>query len=238
MTTTELISQAWTKAEGEVFADGVGSDNWNYMFTLANYYIPVLATQYGIDWVDLYDPVYVVGTVTATDTFDLDADDVRKLSDETGDFVRVLHTNGVNFTNYKVVPANQLQQNYRNKACAKLGASLKFSRGFVSTDPEFGGTIQAPIYGKYSLLTDANSTVPGINPAWFVCMIAYDVAMHDILRKDIAKNILAEAGDIFKSMKSDNNQAQENRVNQADLSFIGGNNTTGIGTSNPLDMLI
>jgi hypothetical protein len=242
MNATELINNAWMRAEGEVFADGVGSDSWDYMFGLANYYIPIWAKQYGVKWVSLYDPIYPVGTVSATDTYDLDPSEVDTLSDETGDYVRVLHTGTVvpgqlpNYTNYKVVPAKQLQRTYYEHACAKIGNTLKFSRPFISTDPEFGGTIQAPIYAPVSLLADKDSIVPVDQPSWLVCMIAYDVALHDILRKDIAGSILADANDIFKSMKSDNNEAQENRVNEVDMSFIGNYSLNALsGTANPLD---
>lgn len=228
MDTTELINQAWAKAEGEPFSDGLNSDNWNYMFTLANYYIPNWATEYGVDWVSLYDPLFDIGKVSATDTFEIDLTDVRKLSSETEDYVRILHTDGVTYTDYKVVPANQLKQYFHNKACAKVGATVKFSRPFTSASPQLGGTIYVPKYGNPELLVDENSTVSIDNPAWLVCMIAYDVALHDILRKDISSNILAEANQLMKSMKSDNNDAQEIRMNQVDLGFIGGNDVMGI----------
>lgn len=242
MIALDLISQAWTKAEGEVFSDGVGSDNWNYLFTLANYYIPNWATEYGVDWVSLYDPLFQIGTVAATDTFDLDTDDVRKLSNETEDYVRVIHTDGVSYTNYTIVPANQIKRyQYRGgaaaRACAKVGATLKFARTFTATDPEFGGTIFVPKYGNPDLLVDESSEVPIDNPAWLVCMLGYDVALHDILRKDIADNILAEANELMKTMKSDNNDAQDIRTNAVDLSFIGSDNAVGTGTSDPLNLL-
>jgi len=236
MKTVELISQAWAKAEGEAYTDGVGSDTWNYMFILANYFIGTCTTEAGVSWVSLYDPLFNIGNVTATDTFDLDADEVRKLSDQTEDYVRIVHTDLTNYTDYKIVKANQLKQYFNSKACAKIGDSLKFSRPFTSADNQFGGTIYVPKYGSFDLLTNDSSTVPTGIESWLVCMIAYDVALHDILRKDTANNILAEANDHMKSMKADNNAAQEQRANMANLSFLGGSNDSGGSTSNPLDM--
>lgn len=233
MNTLTLIQQAWNKAEGEVYPDSEGSDTWKSALTYANYYIPVWAHQYGVDWVSLYDPIYEVGTVEATDTYDLDPDEVRKLSPETNDFVRILHTDGVTYSNYKVVPASQLQANYNNRACAKVGATLKFSRPFLETDPQFGGTITAPIYGNPPLLTTGKSIVPVDHPEWLVCMVAYDIALHDILRKDTANSHLADAADIFNAMKSENNDAQENRLNETSLSFIGDITGTISDTSYP-----
>lgn len=241
MIASDLLGQAWAKAEGEEFTDGVGSDNWNYMFTLANYFILQWQNEYGVDWVSLYDPLYQVGAVTATDTFDLDTDDVRKLSNESSDYVRIVHADGQNYTDYTIVPANQLKRyQFRggtaSRACAKVGATLKFARAFTSSDIQFGGTIYVPKYGYADLLTDENSTVSVDDPQWLVCMIAYDVALHDILRKDIAPNILAEANAAMKGMKSVNNDAQDIKADQADLSFIGSDNTGHGGTSNPLDL--
>lgn len=243
MITSDLLGQAWAKAEGEEFTDGVGSDNWNYMFTLANYYITSCQNEYGVDWVSLYDPLFDIGTVTATDTFDLDPSDVRKLSNETEDYVRIVHTDGTSYTDYTIVPANQIKRyQFRNgmaqKVCAKVGASLKFARPFQSSDIQFGGTIYVPKYGSFDALVNENSTVPIDNPLWLVCMIAYDVALHDILRKDISGNILAEAAEIMKAMKSDNNDAQDIKLNTVDLGFIGSQNVGygGGNTANPLDM--
>lgn len=224
MITSDLISQAWTKAEGEAFADGVGSDNWNYMFVLANYFIGTWVTEYGVDWVSLYDPLYQVDTVTATDTFDLDVSDVRKLSAETEDYVRIVHSDGQNYTDYKIVPSNQLKRYFNQAACSKVGATLKFSMPFKDTDLQFGGTIYVPKYGYPDALADESSIVPVDDPAWLVCMIAYDVALHDILRKDIANNILGEAAEIMKSMKSDNDDAQDVQTNSFDMSNIGSDN--------------
>lgn len=242
MIALDLIGQAWTKAEGEAFTDGVGSDDWNYMFTLANYFIGSCQNEYGVDWVSLYDPLYQVGPVTATNTFDLDTDDVRKLSAETEDYVRIVHIDGVSHTDYTIVPANQLKRyqftnNVAGKVCAKVGSTLVFAHSFVSSDPQFGGTIFVPKYGSFTLLTDQNSEVPTGIEQWLICMIGYDVALHDILRKDIAGNILGEAVEAMKTMKSDNDDAQDVKLNAVDLSFIGSDNASiGSGTSNPLDL--
>lgn len=242
MITSDLIAQAWAKAEGETFTDGVGSDNWNYMFTLANYFITSCQNEYGVDWVSLYDPLFQVDTVSATDSYDLDPDDVRKLSNETEDYVRIIHTNGTSYTDYTIVPANQLKRyqfsnGVAQHVCAKVGATLRFAKKFSTSDAQFGGTIYVPKYGSFDPLQNENSTVPIDDPLWLVCMIAYDVALHDILRKDIANNILSEAGEFMKTMKSNNNDAQDIRTNAADLSFIGGGNAGGGGgTSNPLNL--
>lgn len=242
MIVLNLIAQAWAKAEGETFSDGVGSDNWNYMFTLANYYITACQNEYGVDWVSLYDPLFEIGTVSATDTYDLDPDEVRKLSNETEDYVRIVHLGGSGYTDYTVVPANQLKRyQFRNgvaqNVCSKVGITLKFAKKFAASDIQFGGTIYVPKYGSFDPLINENSIVPIDSPLWLVCMIAYDVALHDILRKDIASNILDEAGEFMKTMKSNNSDAQDIRTNAADLSFIGGGTGTGGGdTSNPLNL--
>lgn len=227
MKAIDALEQAWTKAEGEVFSDAVGSDNWNTLLTYANFYIGQWTTHYGVDWNSLYDPMYKVAVVTTAIAYDLDVDDVRKISNEKGDTVRILHTDGTSYTEYTLVPPNQLWKNFTNKACAKVGASLKFSHPFATTDPEFGGTIYAPVYGTPALLKNDKSDIPVDDPVWLICKVAYEVALHDILRKDISTNLASEADDAMKSMKWVNNSSQDNKVNQADLSFIGSNNSTG-----------
>lgn len=227
MKTTELIKQAWAKAQGEDYTDGVNSESWNYMFTVANYYIPRWARASGIDWDNLYDPLFEVGTITATDTFDIDTDDIRKLSTESEDYARIVHADGVTYTDYKIVLARQLKQYFNQNAIAKVGSTIKFAKKFTASDPQIGGTLYVPKYGNPDLLKNENSTVPIDDPAWLVCMIAYEVNVHDILRKDTAGGLLDEANEIMDGMKSVNNSAQEVRMNMYDMSGIGGASSGG-----------
>jgi hypothetical protein len=211
MTTTDFISQAWVKAEGTPFTDPVNSTKWTYLLTLGNYYINSWASQIGVDWAGLYNPTYLIGTVSATDTFDFDNTEVRKLSQETGDPVRILHADGINYTDYTLIPADQLVRYRDRNVCARIGGSIKFAQAFTTSDAEYNGKLYAPIYGYPTQLAAADDVVPVDDPNWLVAVVAYDVALHDILRKDIAPIIKAEADQIMAGMLADN-EAQANTM--------------------------
>jgi hypothetical protein len=145
--------------------------------------------------------------VSATDTFDLD-DEIRKLSDARDDTVRIVHTDGTHYTDYEVVPANQLKTDYSSGAyCAQIGATLKFNKAFVSTDRQFGGTIYVPKYGFAEHLVNDSDDVPVDDPQWLVLMCAAEYVRNDIVKQNQYPNLVNEANALMQAMK-DTNDAQ------------------------------
>lgn len=227
MDTQTLISTAWTKSEGEVFTDVVGSDNWNYLLTLANSWIRRWGTMAGIDWSSLYQQNYSVGTISATDTFEYDNTEVRKISLENGDSIQILHIDGVNYTNYTLVPGDQLRQHQNQgdygNVVARIGSNLIFPRAFTATDPQFGGALTMPVYLYPSILAKPADTVPVDDPEWLVARVASDIASKDILRKDTAAIYGNEADDLMAGMR-ENNESQLNMLSMKWRPF-----TEGVG---------
>ena len=87
MTLTQLVDKVILKATGKVSTVTEGDTKWNKVLGIANTLIDSWEEEYGVDWESLYDSDYEIGTVTATDTFAIDTDDVRKLSDKKEDFI-------------------------------------------------------------------------------------------------------------------------------------------------------
>jgi hypothetical protein len=207
MTTTELVNQAWLKAEGELPTFAAGADEWNQVLGYANFYIPAWAREEGVDWISLYDPAVSLGTISETDSFSFDAATVRKFDQDLGDKVRITWTDGVHYTDYDLVKGTELQQYPTHRVCARIGATLRFSRAFTTTDAEYGGALTAPVFGFPGLLAGESDAVPVDDPNWLVCVCAYQIALHDILRKDTANGHLSEANGIMARMISDNEGA-------------------------------
>lgn len=164
-----------------------------------------------MDWSSLYDPAFVIGTVTNTDTYDLDLDTIRKLSDKEGDAVRIYWTDGVGYTDYDIIPADDLKlhywgqtkQNPSGNYCAKIGSTLVFNHTFVSTDKQFGGTIKVPMYGYADLLVNEGDDVPVDIPDWLVTASAAEYVRTDITLQAQYPLLLAEANDIMERMIDD-----------------------------------
>lgn len=168
----------------------------------------------------LYDPAYSIGTVTATDSFDIDLDTIRKISDTDQDYIRINHTDGKSYTDYELVSADTLKQYYDGQTkqsptgyyCAQIGATLVFNHTFVSTDPQFGGTIKVPVFLYADHLVNASDTVPVDNPNWLVAICAAEYVRTDIIRQAQYPNLINEANSLMARMKDDND-AQIVRAN-------------------------
>lgn len=213
MTTSELVAAVILRATGEVSTAASGDSEWEKVRGIANFYINTFANEPGVDWNSLYTPEYSLGTVTATDSFDLD-DEIIKISDQAGDIVRIDHTTG-SYTAFQIVPANQLKRYYEgNKAtplgnvCAQIGRTLVFNRRFTSTDPEFGGAITCPIYIAPDPLVNDSDSVPVDDPNWLVIICAAEYVRNDITLQAQYPNLVAEANAIMTDMKTNNDTAQ------------------------------
>lgn len=165
----------------------------------------------------MYTPELSFGSVTNTSTFALPGT-VRKISDTIGDYVRIDHTDGTTSTKYDIVSAENLKRYYTgNKSgsignyCAQIGTNLVFNHTFVSTDPQFGGTIKVPVYTVPTTLVADADVVPVDIPMWLVTITAAEYVRNDITRQNQYPNLIAEANQLMQRMKDDN----EAQVEQA-----------------------
>ena len=211
MTLTQLVDKVILKATGKVSTVTEGDTKWNKVLGIANTLIDSWEEEYGVDWESLYDPDYEIGTVTATDTFAIDTDDVRKLSDKKEDFIRIWHTDGVNYTDYETVPPERLKHFDTGNFCARIGDNLVFNQAFTSSSTEFGGTIKAPVYTYASALASASDVVPVDIPNWLVVMCAAEYVRNDVTRQNQYPNLVAEGNTLMQRMR-ENNDAQVDTV--------------------------
>lgn len=200
MTVETLIPAAWLKATGEVFDGETGGEDWNKALAIANRYIDAWMGEPGADWDSTYHTVDC-GPVAATDTFVLDAS-IYRVSNDAGDPVRIVHTDG-NHTDYVLVSAGQLNR-YNDRACARIGRQLKFAKAFTETDPQFGGTLQVPGYVKPDYLVNPDDTIPIDDPNWLVLVTAAELARTDLTQAQNYPLIIGEANNAMTAMKQAN----------------------------------
>lgn len=208
MTTDEFVNAAWLKAEGEVPTFAFGADEYKAVLGYGNYYINRWPREYGYDPFSLYDPAYSLGTAAATASVDLDTTIIRKLSTELGDSIRIAWLDGIHYTDYDLVAPNELRNYTGQNVVARVGSTLRFAKPITTVAAEYAGIITVPMYTYPTLLAKARDVVPVDDPNWLVCVAAYEIAVHDILRKDTAAGLLAESNDILLRMIADNEQAQ------------------------------
>lgn len=190
------------KATGKLPTYSTGSTKWLKILAIGNFYIDQWSNESGVDWNDLYDPAYLVGTITATNTIDLD-DDVRKISQQPGDSVRVVTTAGQT-TEYEFVNANRLYEYDTGFYVTKVGRTLRFNKAFKTTDPQFGAKLYIPAYLYPDKLVNESDEVPVPDPNWLVLITAAEYVRSDITRQNQYPNLIGEANEAMKRMIEDN----------------------------------
>lgn len=204
MTASQLVAAVYLKATGKTSSLVSTDTKYIKILGIANDLIHQWENENGVDWTSLYDPNFALGTVTATDTFAIPAT-VRKISDARGDFVRIEWTDGVNYTDYDVVPADTLKRyDTSERVCAQIGTNLVFKKAFKTTDAEFGGSLQVPIYTFAPTLSADADVVPVDIPRWLVVMTAAEYVRNDITKQNQYPNLVQEGNALMERMKDDN----------------------------------
>lgn len=214
MTITEFVSDAYLKSTGKTTALTTGT-KYDRIVNLGDYYQRRWANEPGVDWNSLYNPAFSIGTVTATDSFDIDSSTVRKLSSRQGDIVRIVWSDGVGYTDYDIVDADKLKD-YSfgvNKEsplgwyCAQIGSELVFNHKFASTDSQYSGEIFIPVYVFPDEINSDNPDTDEVevdDPDWLVTRVAAEYVRNDITRRQRYPELLAESNEIMGRMKDDN----------------------------------
>lgn len=212
MTTTEFVQQAFRAATGKLPTFPVGSTKWNNLVSSGNFYIDQWSRELNVDWNSLYDPAFSIGTVTTEQTYDLD-ETIRKISQQEDDFLRIVHTNGTQWTDYDLVKADRLRSYDESSGhyAAQVGRTVRFNKAFLSSNPQYGGEIFLPVYLFPEKMVAATGEVPVDDPNWLVFVVAADYVRNDITRKDLRADLISEANGCMERMKQDN-EAQLSEV--------------------------
>lgn len=171
-------------------------------------------TEPNMEWDSLYD-VVSAGTVTATDTFAL-ATTINFIATQEQHIlnrVRILHTDGTNYTEYDLVKPGELYQAGKagRQAVAYIRStnSVQFAKAFTSDDSEFGGTIQVPAITKLADLTDDTSVVQIDDEEWLPWRMAAQYAYGTTSKRSMYDDLLAAANDRMTGMQGRNSTGNE-----------------------------
>lgn len=235
MTITDAAQATYLRGTGK--ATTPPTSKYNQIIGLLDFYQRRWAREPEINWNSLYTPNFSLGNVTNTDTYDLDTSSIRQLSNREGDYVRIMWTDGVGYSDYSIVNHDELKQFYRgqNKEwplgnyCTQIGPTLVFNHIFTSEDPEFSGDIQAPVYGFPDEITNDNPGTDEVqvdDPDWLVTRCAAEYVRNDIVRRQRYPELLAEANEMMQRMISDN----DNQIDSVDAPWTPFSGLTGDNT--------
>jgi hypothetical protein len=208
MTLATLVTRAYLLATGKATAPASTTNKYSKLVGLANVCQNQWENEPDVEWDSLYLTVTLAATITATDTFALSAS-IREISHREGDYIRVVHTD-LSETKYQLVKPNEMAD-YRAsgiKVVSRVGSNLVFSSAFVSTDPEFGGSIKVPCYGFVSTLVNDSDVVQVDNPLWLAYMVAAEYCRTDVTLNYRTDDLVARANQVMEDMK----QSQDSMI--------------------------
>lgn len=209
-TRLDAITTGYMLATSKSTLPATGTSKRDLLTNLAIKFYRDWQTETDTEWESLYQLIGA-GTVTATDTFDLDTE-INFISKEYGNGVRVLLSSG-QYINFKTVKPQELYQNRYVNAVAHVVSdnvhSVKFSRPFVSTDQAFGGTIEVPAIIKLDDITSDSSELLIDNSEWLGERIAAQYAFSFKSLRDMYPDLLAQANETMTGMKLANGSGTE-----------------------------
>lgn len=219
MTLGDAMQETYLLATGKPTLPPSGSTKYNRLYRLCIKFYRDWQREPGVDWNSLYG-LTTAGTVTATDTFEFD-DEVIKVSQRAGDFVRVLVTSPSTYRDFTLIPASQLYQGRYTNAVAKIGQTVKFSRTFASTDPEFGKTIYVPAYIALDDLLALTDDVLIDDPSWLPPISAAQYVLSDAQLNYQYPDLLQQAQDRMDAMRLANNTQGDTYATGQDFFYNG-----------------
>lgn len=210
----------------------VDSTKYNKILQLLNMYKDVWAQEPGVNWASLRSWSTLGAAVSATDTYALPteltlAGGTMKLSDQEGDYVRVIWVNGVQESDYTLILDQKLYRDgpsvnnpgsigiNTSGNCARRGNNLIFDVPFTANSPEFGGSIKIPVYTTPADMVSSTiaptGTVPCDDPYWVIFMAAAEYVRNDVTKQNQYANLIAQATNCMMGMK-ENNMPQQDEV--------------------------
>jgi hypothetical protein len=215
MIISEAITDTYMLATGKPTAPASGTRKYNQIVGLLDYFQRRWGRQKGVDWNSLYDPAFSLGTVTATDTFDIDTSSIRKLSGREGDSVRIVWDDGTSYTDYTIVAHDKLKDyswgvdkdSPKGFYCARIGGQLVFNHEFTSDDSQYGGEIFVPCYVFPDSINSDNPDTDEVqvdDPDWLTTRAAAEFVRNDITRRARYPELKDDAQEIMDRMRDDN----------------------------------
>jgi len=214
MTVTQAIANTYLLATGKITALTEGSTKYDKILALLNIFSNNWASEAGVEWKSLRSVEAVSGTVTATDNFAL-PDNLAKISTTQGDYVRIVHADGVTESDYTIVPIERLYDDQSKLQgggkfrVAVAGSDLVFDTAFTAESPQFGGTIYVPGYRMVAELETGTDEIEVDDPYWLCYMAAAEYVRNDITRVQQYGNLVAQANNAMEGMVQDNNSQTE-----------------------------
>lgn len=212
------MQDGYSGATGKPTLNATSSD-YAKLFVLAKRLVREWQNEPDVEWESQHQLVGA-GTVTATDTFDLD-EDVWSISQRDGEYVYVKTISG-QYIPYLLVSHADLDKHKYGNAVAFNGTQLTFSRAFTSDEQAFGGSISVPAFIKQDDITSVNDDVPIDNPDWLSAALSARYALTKSNLNYLYDDLLAIQNQLMQKMKENNERVSDSIPDMPFFSNVGG----------------
>lgn len=202
----DIINKAYQLATGKV--TGMTTTTKDKLIGLLELFITEWQNEPDVTWDSLYRHTNI-GTVSATDTFELD-DTIASISKDEAD--PIIIRKGTEEWYYTLVPPSQLGR--ASETCARMGRDLVFSEIFTVNSRQLGGSIIVPGYIHAEIPETDDDTTPVDNPLWLVYMIAAEFVRNKEDKKAQYGNLVALAQNAMEGMKFSNGAQDESIIRE------------------------
>lgn len=199
-TANYVIQKAYLAAQRKSVMPGQGTTKYNVLLGLVDSAQDDWRNEPDTYWDSLYQTINT-GTISTTDTYDLD-DDIDFISRRSGDYITI--TNDTNTEKVLFVSPEQLYLNKNELAVARIGRTLKFSKPFLATSPYIGFKLNVPAYIFTDDITSGNTLVQCDDPMFLAYMVAAEFSRTDTVRAGQYNNLLDKAAERMSKMKQNN----------------------------------
>lgn len=117
--------------------------------------------------------------------------------------------NTLQFTDYDLIPHDELKQRSVGDYVAKVRGSLQFNQAFTASSPQYGGELLVPAYEYPATFSADGDTIDHPDSNWLVYTVAADRVKNDVTRKDLRADLIAQANEKLQSLKDDNSAQVE-----------------------------
>lgn len=186
------IQKAFLHSNRKATAPAAGTSKYEALLDIADSMQKMWASEPSTEWDSLYS-LETIGTVSATDTFDL-PDEINYISKSEDDPIRI------GTVAYKLVKPNQLYKYQGSNVCAQIGRTLKFSSAFASDSSLIGESILVPSILYTDDITVGTNEIQVDDPMWLAYMMAAEFSRNDVVKQGQYDNLLALADQCMQRM--------------------------------------
>jgi hypothetical protein len=210
-----IVNEINRKLNGEFEVIDFDSDDWNTIVSALNENIDLYNKK--ANWRTSYDPMYVLGSVSDSEFYEINYEEVGAISGSNRTCVFFYDSAGKKVDSYKLVSQDIFDESYDNDKVVAINMNGLQIKPKTSTDKIYGCDIVLPIFKNVGLISKKTDTVVTDDNYWLITKTAANLSATSPVAF-IARNFDSFERDAERRMMD---MKKNNRVTQSSTPAIG-----------------